>query len=78
MSKTISRIPIYMSRSEQYYDTMQLYARGVNNQMNNIILTLNRCHERQNRLKERAVVENIIQEKMSPCKNCEEKDKKGV
>jgi len=51
LSKNIARIPIYMSKPEQYYDGLQLYARNLNNQLNNMVLTLNRCQERPIKLK---------------------------
>jgi gamma-glutamylcysteine synthetase len=52
LSKNISRIPIYMSKPEQYYETLQLYARSINNQLNNLVLIFNRCHHKSHRLKE--------------------------
>ena len=56
---------MFMSKEEQYYETLQLFARNINNKLNNIVLVMNRCHERPNKLRERTV-ENNTQEKISP------------
>jgi hypothetical protein len=47
----MARIPIYFKSAEQYYEALQLYARSLNNQLNNFILILNRTHNYTDRLK---------------------------
>lgn len=49
----MTRIPIYFKSAEQYYEALQLYARSLNNQLNNFVLVLNRAHKSADRLKEK-------------------------
>ena len=45
LSKQLSRIPIYSNRPEQYYDSMSIYARNINNQINSLAISLNRIEK---------------------------------
>lgn len=42
MSNQIRRVPIYMQNPEQYYEIAAMYARSLNNQLNNLAVILNR------------------------------------
>lgn len=76
MSNQIRRVPIYMQNPEQYYEIAAMYARSLNNQLNNLAVILNRTTGRA-QLREKTLAENNTEQKViNICQNCEDSYKK--
>ena len=73
----MTRIPIYFKSAYQYYEASQLYARSLNNQLNNFVLVLNRAHNYTDRLKEKSM-NSPNKEEIFGCEKCDQNEKKGL